>query len=796
MKFKLFLILFLFSTLAYADPRTDQPSPLFGDVNGTNAGRYRSVKFTNGSTTNNGDGSVTVTTGSGSGSGNVGIGTVGLLSVYTATTTVGPLANPSLCSAGNYARGIDNTGAATGCTASGGGSSQWLTVGGTGNVGISTLDPVGIGTTMGNGLGLTVMNGNVGIGTWNPRSILEVIGTGGVGIGTNLQGSGLTVMSGNVGIGTWIVDGGSLIVASGAGNVGIGTIRPGVALDVSGTVRTFGLIDTTLNASQPVVADANRLLVSGTYKGNTTTINTASGSYTSGNLLKSDANSNIIDAGATFGTLTDTKLCSYTSSGSVISCTASASGGTAAGGLNAIQYNSPVGTFAGTENVFSFNGANVGIGTSDAKQVLAVIGNVGIGTNASSAFVRTTPGSLGVIIEGNVGIGTTDTSRASFTVMSQGNVGIGTYAPITAFEVKSGTIQATGGLVSGGGIQATGSVSSSASGTPIAGLSTRYKMGVLGTGFTATASQAAVGILSQPLFTEASSGNHGVFASIAADGPAITNAAATHDIEATFYSDNVGIGTASIGSYAFYSNQGNNVFYNGNVGIGTFNTSNFNTNNSLTVVGNIGIGTLSPGTALDVVGTVRSQGFTTSGGYTQTGTVANTFTGTPTFSNATNSAFFTGGNVGISSAAPGFLLDVSGTIRTIGAFFTSNVGIGTALIPTTLSVKGAFSQIVPTLTDASSVATDASLGNQFRLTTTQSFTLSNPTNPTDGQRVVWEIIQDGTGSRVMTLGGKFAFGTDLTAATLTTTASKRDFITAIYNVVTDKWYVVAFIKGY
>lgn len=101
-----------------------------------------------------------------------------------------------------------------------------------------------------------------------------------------------------------------------------------------------------------------------------------------------------------------------------------------------------------------------------------------------------------------------------------------------------------------------------------------------------------------------------------------------------------------------------------------------------------------------------------------------------------------------------------------------------------------------TLTPGTTVATDASLGSRFRLTPAQNFTLSNPTNPTDGQMCIWEIIQDGTGSRVMTLGSVFALGTDITAVTLTTTASKRDFMGAIYNSTATKWFVIAFVKGY
>jgi hypothetical protein len=103
---------------------------------------------------------------------------------------------------------------------------------------------------------------------------------------------------------------------------------------------------------------------------------------------------------------------------------------------------------------------------------------------------------------------------------------------------------------------------------------------------------------------------------------------------------------------------------------------------------------------------------------------------------------------------------------------------------------------VITLADAATIATDASLGNHFRVTLGGNRTLGNPTNPTDGQKIMWEIIQDATGSRTIALGAKFALGTDISTVTLTTTANKRDFLGAVYNASTDKWYIVAFVKGY
>ncbi len=105
-----------------------------------------------------------------------------------------------------------------------------------------------------------------------------------------------------------------------------------------------------------------------------------------------------------------------------------------------------------------------------------------------------------------------------------------------------------------------------------------------------------------------------------------------------------------------------------------------------------------------------------------------------------------------------------------------------------------------TLTDASTVAVDASLGNTFRLTMTSGIgstrALGNPTNSTDGQMILIEVIQDATGSRLLTYGTNYAFGSLVTSPTLTTTANKTDFIGFMYNSTAGKWRCIAFASGY
>lgn len=82
---------------------------------------------------------------------------------------------------------------------------------------------------------------------------------------------------------------------------------------------------------------------------------------------------------------------------------------------------------------------------------------------------------------------------------------------------------------------------------------------------------------------------------------------------------------------------------------------------------------------------------------------------------------------------------------------------------------------VVALTDASSIATDLSLGNNFSVTLGGNRTLANPTNTTAGQSGVIVITQDGTGSRTLAYGSNWKFPTG-TAPTLTTTAAAVDVL--------------------
>jgi hypothetical protein len=223
-----------------------------------------------------------------------------------------------------------------------GGSNYW-NLGTGGNIGIDTAVPnsgVGIGTTFGNAQ-LTVMGGNVGIGTWNPQDLFSVGGASNFRVNSGgtiseINGSTNSTLSQNILIltaagaqaqvknssgsansGMLII--GSVLGTSGenvelrtstgndtngfirmtggnaggteiarftdSGNVGIGSTLPGQLMDVKGTLRMTGIGHFSSSGTAPTVAS------------------NACGSTTQGTIV---AKSTDISGTVTVGTLTVT----------------------------------------------------------------------------------------------------------------------------------------------------------------------------------------------------------------------------------------------------------------------------------------------------------------------------------------------------------------------------------------------------------------------------------------------------------------------------------------------------------
>jgi hypothetical protein len=289
-------------------------------------------------------------------------------------------------------------------------------------------------------------------------------------------------------------------------NQGIGTASPGTTLDVNGTIRSTNFIDTGVTASSMVKTTSGKQLVAAT-------VGTDYAPATTG--------SSILYANA--GGFGNVGIGSYlTFSGGVLS--ASGTTATPGGTSPQLEYNNG-GSFGGIANTGS-DGTNVGIGTpiptasltvqkngyndyvrvdsfSQAKGNIFLIqnsGNVGVGTinpqnvlavggtaSIGSAYATVGAPTNGLIVEGNVGIGTTVPSSAlsvgsegvsigtSYTngisaptngLAVLGNVGIGVISPTAKEEILATTeqlrldydathyasmiVDSTGGLTIGG----------------------------------------------------------------------------------------------------------------------------------------------------------------------------------------------------------------------------------------------------------------------------------------------------------------------------------------------------------
>lgn len=112
-----------------------------------------------------------------------------------------------------------------------------------------------------------------------------------------------------------------------------------------------------------------------------------------------------------------------------------------------------------------------------------------------------------------------------------------------------------------------------------------------------------------------------------------------------------------------------------------------------------------------------------------------------------------------------------------------------------LSITGPDVNVPFALTDATTILVDASKGSFFRVTLGGNRTMGAPSNPTDGQMIMFEIHQDATGTRTLawtlTTGG-YVGSTTVALPTLTVTASKYDYVGFVYNSTANIWRCIAF----
>lgn len=101
------------------------------------------------------------------------------------------------------------------------------------------------------------------------------------------------------------------------------------------------------------------------------------------------------------------------------------------------------------------------------------------------------------------------------------------------------------------------------------------------------------------------------------------------------------------------------------------------------------------------------------------------------------------------------------------------------------------------LTDAPTIATDATAGRLFEVTLGGNRMLGNPTGLIPDQRLTWRIRQDATGGRTLTFDSMFNVNAAVTGPiTLSTDPSKKDYVAGIYDQTAGKIDVLAFGRGF
>ena len=140
-----------------------------------------------------------------------------------------------------------------------------------------------------------------------------------------------------------------------------------------------------------------------------------------------------------------------------------------------------------------------------------------------------------------------------------------------------------------------------------------------------------------------------------------------------------------------------------------------------------------------------------------------------TFDNALTTGFYRSGSNEFSVT--------TGGVRRAVFDANGNFVVGAPVGSTKIYVSGTAAMNIATLTDASTITPDFSVANNFTVTLTGTpRTLANPTNMTVGQSGLIYIIQDATGSRIMSYGSYWKFPNGQSAKSLSTAGNSIDLI--------------------
>lgn len=110
--------------------------------------------------------------------------------------------------------------------------------------------------------------------------------------------------------------------------------------------------------------------------------------------------------------------------------------------------------------------------------------------------------------------------------------------------------------------------------------------------------------------------------------------------------------------------------------------------------------------------------------------------------------------------------------------------------------SGAVAPTVANLTDAETIAVDASAGNDYRVTIAGNRTMGTPANPVNGQQIIFQVTQGSGGPFTLTWASGYEFSSDLPQPSLSTAAGQTDLLGFVYNGAREVWLLAAFLNGF
>ena len=131
-----------------------------------------------------------------------------------------------------------------------------------------------------------------------------------------------------------------------------------------------------------------------------------------------------------------------------------------------------------------------------------------------------------------------------------------------------------------------------------------------------------------------------------------------------------------------------------------------------------------------------------------------------------------------------------------GSVLAARAAPARAALASTTVEAGAIAPAVVALADAATIAVDASLGNDFRVTLGGNRAMASPINAAAGQQIIFQITQGSGGPYALSWGSGYEFSAGLPQPTLSTTAGQTDLLGFIYNAARRTWLLAAFVGGF